>query len=94
MATGDGPLKHGDRAQLAGLVQDLFVHSQENRVFLAEKLMKDSDGQEALIPHLKRIESAFNDKKDWPQNRLNLKDVRTAIREYQRTTSDPAVVNS
>ena len=56
--------------------------------------MGSSDGQEALSPQPKRIESAFYDKKSWPQNRLNPKDVLTDIREYQWTTSDPAVVNS
>jgi len=39
-------------------------------------------------------ELAFYGKKGWPQKRLNVKDVQTAIREYQRTTSARAVVNS
>ena len=83
-------LKHWDKAQLTGLVQDLFDHSQENRDFLAARLLRDSIGEQALAPYLKRIEAAFYNKRGWPQNRLNLKDARAAIREYQRATSDPA----
>lgn len=83
-------LKHWDKAQLTGLIQDLFGHSQENRDFLVARLLKASIGEQALAPYLKRIESAFYNKKGWPANRLNLKDVRAAIRDYQRATSDPA----
>ena len=83
-------LKHWDRAQLTGLIQDLFGHSQDNRDFLAARLLQDSMGEKVLAPYLKRIESAFYNKKGRPANRLNLKDARSAIREYQRATSDPA----
>jgi hypothetical protein len=83
-------LKHWDKAQLTGLIQDLFAQSQENRDFLAARLLRDSIGQEALSPYLKRIETAFYRRNGWPQNRLDLKDARAAIREYQRATSDPA----
>jgi hypothetical protein len=85
-------LKHWDKAQLTGLIQDLFDHAQENRDFLAARLLRDSIGEQALAPYLKRIESAFYKKNGWPANRLNLKDARSAIREYQRATSDPAGV--
>jgi len=85
-------LKHWDKAQLTGLIQDLFGHSQDNRDSLAARLLRDSIGEQVLAPYLKRIESAFYDKKGWPAKRLNLKDVRSAIREYQRATSDPAGV--
>ena len=83
-------IKHWDKAQLTGLIQDLFGHSQDNRDFLAARLLRDSIGEQVLAPYLKRIESAFYNKKGWPANRLNLKDARSAIREYQRATSDPA----
>ena len=83
-------IKHWDKAQLTGLIQDLFDHSQENRDFLAARLLRDSIGQQAIAPYLKRIEAAFYNKKGLPANRLNLKDARSAIREYQRATSDPA----
>ena len=83
-------LKHWDSAQLMGLVQDMFDYSQGNRDFLAARLLRESIEQEALSPYLKRIESAFYKKNGWPANRLNLKDARAAIREYQRATSDPA----
>ncbi|MFB3894463.1 MAG: hypothetical protein ACE15C_20880 [Phycisphaerae bacterium] len=83
-------IKHWDKAQLTGLVQDLFDHSQDNRGFLAARLLRDSIGEQAIAPYLKRIESAFYRKNGWPANRLDLKDARSAIREYQRATSDPA----
>ena len=83
-------LKHWDKAQLTGLIQDLFDHSQENRDFLAARLLRDSIGDQVIAPYLKRIETAFYRKYGWPANRLNLKDARSAIREYQRATSDPA----
>ncbi len=83
-------LKHWDRAQLMGLIQDLFDHAQDNRDFLAARLLRDSIGEQALAPYLKRIESAFYNKKGWPANQLNLKDARSAIHEYQRATSDSA----
>lgn len=83
-------LKHWDKAQLTGLIQDLFGHSQDNRDFLAARLLRDSIGEQVLEPYLKRIEGAFYDKRGWPAKRLNLKDARSAIREYQRATSDPA----
>jgi len=82
-------LKHWDRAQLAGLIQDLFGHSQDNRDFLAARLLRDSIGDQVLAPYLKRIETAFYDNRGWPAKRLDLKDVRSDIREYQRGTSDP-----
>ena len=40
--------------------------------------------------YLKRIRAAFYNKNGRQQNWLNLKDARSAIREYQRATSDPA----
>jgi hypothetical protein len=83
-------IKHWDKAQLTGLIQDLFGHSQDNRDFLAARLLRDSIGEAVLAPYLKRIEAAFYDKRGWPAKRLNLKDARSAIREYQRATSDPA----
>jgi len=83
-------LKHWDKSQLTGLIQNLFGHSQDNRNFLAARLLRDSIGEQVLAPYLKRIEGAFYDKRGWPANRLNLKDVRSAIRDYQRATSDPA----
>lgn len=83
-------LKHWDKAQLTGLIQDLFGHSPDNRDFLAARLLRDSIGEAVLAPYLKRIEAAFYDKRGWPAKRLNLKDARSAIREYQRATSDPA----
>ncbi len=83
-------IKHWDKAQLTGLVQDLFGHSQENRDFLAARLLRESIGEQALAPYLKRIEAAFYSKRGLPANRLDLKDARSAIREYQRATSDPA----
>ena len=83
-------VKHWDKAQLTGLIQDLYGHSQGNRDFLAARLLQDSMGERVLAPYLKRIESAFYNKKGWPANRLNLKDARLAIRDYQRATSDPA----
>ena len=83
-------IKHWDKAQLAGLIQDLFGHSQDNRDFLAARLLRDSVGEQVLAPYLKPIEAAFYDRKGWPAKRLDLKDARSAIREYQRATSDPA----
>jgi hypothetical protein len=83
-------IKHWDRAQLTGLIQDLFKHSRDNRDFLAARLLQDSLGEQVLAPYLKRIEAAFYGKKGWPAKRLNLKDARSAIREYHRATSDPA----
>ena len=83
-------LKHWDKAKLMGLMRDLFDHAQGNRDFLAARLLRDSIGEQALAPYLERIESAFYRKNGWPANRLNLKDARSAIREYQRATSDPA----
>jgi hypothetical protein len=83
-------IKHWDKAQLTGLIQDLFKHSKDNRDFLAARLLRDSIGEHVLAPYLKRIEAAFYDKRGWPAKRLNLKDARSAIREYQRATSDPA----
>ncbi|NLX23221.1 MAG: hypothetical protein GXY55_16340, partial [Phycisphaerae bacterium] len=83
-------LKHWDRAQLTGLIQDLFGHSPDNRDFLAARLLRDSIGEDVLVPYLKRIETAFYDKRGWPAKRLDMKDARSAIREYQRATSDPA----
>lgn len=82
-------LKNWDKAQLMGLVQDLFDHSQENRDILAARLLRDSIGDKALAPYLNRIEAAFYRKNGWPQNYVNLKDARSAIREYQRATLDP-----
>lgn len=83
-------IKHWDKDQLTGLIQDLFGHSQKNRDFLAARLLRDSMGEHVLAPYLKRIEAAFYDKRGWPAKRLDLKDARSAIREYQRATSDPA----
>lgn len=83
-------LKHWDKAQLTGLLQDLFGHSKENRNFLVARLLGESIGQEALSPYLKRIESAFYKRNGWPADKLNHKDARAAIRDYQRATSDPA----
>ena len=83
-------LKHWDKAQLTGLIQDLFGHSPDNRDFLAARLLRDSIGEQVLEPYLKRIEAAFYDKRGWPAKRLDMKDARSAIREYQRATSDPA----
>ncbi len=83
-------IKHWDKAQLMGLIQDLFKHSQDNRDFLAARLLRDSIGDQVLEPYLNRIEGAFYDKRGWPAKRLDLKDARSAIREYQRATSDPA----
>ncbi len=82
-------LKHWDKARLTGLVQDLFRHSQDNRDFLAARLLSETLGEQTRAPYLGRIEAAFYDKRGWPAKRLNLKDARSAIREYQRATSDP-----
>jgi hypothetical protein len=82
-------LKHWDEKQLMGLIQDLFKHSKDNRDFLAARLLRDSIGEQVLEPYLMRIEAAFYDGFSMPGN-LNLKDVRSAIREYWRATSDPA----
>ena len=83
-------IKHWDKAQLTGLIQNLFKHSKDNRDFLAARLLGDAIGEQVLAPYLKRIEAAFYDKRGWPAKRLNLKDARSAIREYQGATSDPA----
>jgi hypothetical protein len=83
-------IKHWDKAQFTGLIQDLFEHSRDNRDFLAARLLRDSFGEQVLAPYLRRIEAAFYDKRGWPADRLNLKDARSAIREYRRATSDTA----
>lgn len=83
-------LKHWDKAQLTGLIQDLFRHSQDNRDFLAARLLSETLGEQTRAPYLGRIEAAFYDKRGWPAKRLNLKNARSAIREYQRATSDAA----
>ncbi len=83
-------LKHWDKTQLTGLIQNLFCHSQGNRDFLVARLLKDSIGEQALAPYIKRIESAFYNEEGRPAKRLNLRDARASIREYKRATSDPA----
>jgi hypothetical protein len=81
-------IKRWDKAQLTGLIQDLFDYSQANRDSLAARLLRESIGEQAIAPYLKRIELAFYRKSGEPANRLNLKDARAAIRDYQRATSD------
>lgn len=38
-------VKQWDRAQLTGLIQDLFRHSHDNRDFLAARLFRDLLGE-------------------------------------------------
>ncbi len=83
-------LKHWDGAQLTGLIHDLYRHSKNNRDFLAARLLLDSAGEQVLAPYLERVKAAFYDKRGSPARRMDLKDARSAIREYQRATSDPA----
>lgn len=59
-------LKHWDRAQLTGLIQDLFGQSQENRDFLTTRLLSEAGSETALAPYLKRVEAAFYNKRGRP----------------------------
>ena len=43
-------IKLWDKAQLMGLIQGLFGHSQDNRNFLAARLLRDSLGEQAGEP--------------------------------------------
>ena len=83
-------LKHWDRAQLAGLIQDLFDRSQENRDFLTTRLLAEPGDAAALAPYLTRVEAAFYGKSGLPQGRLNLRDGRKAILDYQAASGDLA----
>jgi len=83
-------IKHWDAARLTGLVQDLFDHSAENRDFLVARLLRDAIGPQVLAPYLKRIQAAYYGKNGEMARRLNHKDARSSIREYQRATSDLA----
>jgi hypothetical protein len=83
-------LKHWDRAQLTGLIQDLFKRSQENRDFLITRLLAEPGDAPALAPYRKRVEAAFYGKNGLPQGRLNLRDGRKAILDYQAASGELA----
>jgi len=83
-------IKQWDVARLTGLVQDSFEHSQDNRDFLAARLLRDAIGPQVLAPYVKRIKAAYYDKSGDMARRLNHKDARSAIREYHRATGDLA----
>ena len=83
-------LKHWDRAQLTGLIQDLFDRSQENRDFLTTRLLAEPGDAATLAPYLKRVQAAFYGKRGLPQGQLNLRDGRKAILDYQAASADLA----
>lgn len=79
-----------DRAELLGLVKELFDHSADTRAFLAARLMRGSLGAAVLVPYQQRITDAFYTKAGWPKPKLGLADARKAVRDYRKATADPA----
>ena len=86
-------IKTWETPELQELVKDLFKLSADNRAFLAARLISDDTEDADLAvsvaaPYRQRIHDAFYDKGGWPRNNLRLADVRKAIRDYRKATSD------
>lgn len=81
-------LENLDKPELIEALKDLFDHSADNRTFLAYRFLDQGDGGEALEKCRKRIVDQFFPKRGF--GKLNLKDARSAIREYRKATSDLA----
>lgn len=78
------PLNSWGRAELIGLIHDLFNFSAENKEFLAARLVHDASMVAPIKAYRRRIIDAFNKADGYPE----LAKARDAIRNYEKASSD------
>ena len=76
-----------NKAQLAGLVRDLYGLNKTNADFLHARLLGDADLAQSLEPYKQRISEALNPVEPWKQY-VSLSAGRKAISEYRKAKGD------
>ena len=76
-----------DQPELIALLRDLFKSSDTARTFLALRVL-GGDGGETLEKYRKRVVGQFFPARG--DGKLDLREARRSIREYQKTTADLA----
>jgi hypothetical protein len=74
-----------DRPELIALLRDLFKSSDTARTFLAMRVL-GGDGGETLEKYRKRVVGQFFPARG--MGKLDLREARRSIREYQKSTAD------
>ena len=80
-------LDNMDKPELIALVRDLFKSSDTARTFLTLRVLGDSGG-ETLEKYRKRVVGQFFPARG--MGKLDLREARRSIREYQKSTADLA----
>ena len=82
-------VKEWERAELLGLLRDLFQRSTENRDFLAARVLPETAGRVAAEGYRRRIIKAFYPRGAQPADRPAFAEARRAIRDYRKAAADP-----
>ena len=77
-------LKEWRRPEVIGLVQELFEYSEENRAFLAARLLREAGSIDPIQPYRRKILAAFSKTNADP----DLAAARKAIRDYRKVSND------
>ena len=80
-------LDNMDKPELIALVRDLFKSSDTARTILTLRVLSDSGG-ETLEKYRKRVVGQFFTARG--MGKLDLREARRSIREYQKSTADLA----
>lgn len=83
-------IAHWDKAQLTGLVRDLYGLNERNADFLHARLLGDANNAQSLEPYKRRIREAVSPEEPWKQD-VRLSAGRKAISEYRKARGMPAV---
>ena len=81
-------LDYLDKPELLEVLRDLFKSSDTARAFLANRFLPQGDSGETLAKYRKRVVDPFYPARGF--GKLNLREGRRAIREYQKGTDDLA----
>lgn len=81
-------LDYLDKPELIEVLRDLFNSSDTVRAFLANRFLPQGDRGETLAKYRKRVVDPFYPARGF--GKLNLREARRAIREYQKGTGDLA----
>ena len=80
-------IAHWDKAQLTGLVRDLYGLNERNADFLHARLLGDANNAQSLEPYKRRIREAVSPEEPWKQD-VRLSAGRKAISEYRKAKGD------
>lgn len=82
-------LQEFDKPALLKVIQDLHKLNNDNKIFLASRLM-EVDFEELSEPYRRKIRSVFNPPRGFPSFRLS--DARKALNNFKKACADPVAV--